>query len=1013
MKTKLLIGLASGILLNACDTTPDTTPFSEVNDTQTNTSLATQSDTNTITNTQNQTESQTQSETDTQNETLTNTITQTATDTITQTETETQTQTQSQTNTQTQTDVEINTTLLLDERNLLACDYQNLFEYQYSPNNGVALNSANEVGASFTWSFTSETINQLTIKIRYAHATATGRSATVTLDQNAQTADFVSTNTWDNWQIQTIVFNETLSAGNHDLTISALNATGLANIDEVVIEADGELIDVLMPPCAQPEYAYCLDEPQSGSEYSIINANNALGWGIAEGSLNAGADLVIWETLNNADQIYRAEKINDNLWQFYPSHSDLPIAVRDELLVGGIQLEQQNNSVGFYVQRDHQNQPFKIVAAQSGLTVSVESADQGSPVIQTRDDQTSQGRWFFNPTENTCTTGQPQLIETNIEINTPVPELISKDKTVIEPFAHQCIDQPQNGLSYHIQLAQGGPAFDTPSAANVAGAQMGIWNFSGGKHQIFLLEMVDDFDWIIKPEHSDLYLNFANGQSSVNANLELSTEPAHFDLIQNAAGGPFRLIAKGTNLSVTASGTSSGDVLSLKTFADEQTQRWFLNPVYSDCNTTGENKNMPVVDDNDDDDVNVPDPSGKTLAFPGAQGLGRFAVGGRFGEVVHVTNLNDSGAGSLRDAISQPNRIVVFDVSGVIKISERLVFKQNQTIACQTAPGGGITIYGNGTSMSGAHNLIIRYCRIRMGRIGTSGKDTLAAANGHDMMLDHMSLSWGRDANFDLNTSSGATLYNISLQDSIVAQGLQTHSTGGLLANTGTSVIRNLWIDNNSRNPKARGTLQWVNNVVYNWVASGYILGDTTGRSDGYMVGNYYISGPEKGSSTLGSPGPAYNMYAKDNWYDSNRDGVQNGRLLGKGDYGSVTWHEDTPSIEFPDVTILSAQQAFDYVIANAGASKWRDEPDQYVINEVLSWGTTGKTISNETELGLTNNVGVIPTGTLPTDSDNDGMADSWELANGLNPNNPADAMTDIDGDGWVNIEEYINSLVK
>ncbi|PUA28724.1 MAG: pectate lyase [Cellvibrio sp. 79] len=406
-----------------------------------------------------------------------------------------------------------------------------------------------------------------------------------------------------------------------------------------------------------------------------------------------------------------------------------------------------------------------------------------------------------------------------------------------------------------------------------------------------------------------------------------------------------------------------------------------------------------------------PTPTGPTLAFPGAQGFGRLATGGRGGEVVHVTNLNDSGAGSLRDAISKPNRIVVFDVSGVIKLDTRLVFKSNQTIAGQTAPGKGISIYGNGVSFSGAANTIVRYVRFRMGKIGDSGKDTVAIANGHDIIFDNVSLSWGRDGTFDLNQESGADLYNITLQDSIVAQGLQTHSTGGLINTTGTSIIRSLYIDNNSRNPKARGTLQFVNNVIYNWVTSGYILGDTSGRSDGAMIGNYFITGPETNGGTLDSPSAAYNLYAVDNWYDSNKDGALNGRLLGKGDYGSVTWWT-TPSVEYPTVPALSAAAALQYVINNAGVSHQRDEADDYVFNELKSYGKKGKTISDETSLGITNIVGNFPGASAPKDTDRDGMPDVWETQNGFNPNSAADAMLDKDGDGWVNLEEYINSLV-
>lgn len=124
------------------------------------------------------------------------------------------------------------------------------------------------------------------------------------------------------------------------------------------------------------------------------------------------------------------------------------------------------------------------------------------------------------------------------------------------------------------------------------------------------------------------------------------------------------------------------------------------------------------------------------LAFPGAEGFGRYATGGRGGEIYHVTNLNDSGTGSLRDAVSKPNRIIVFDVSGVINLKSRLVFKSNQTILGQTAPGEGIQVYGNGVSFSDANNIIVRYLRIRMGVNGDSGKDAAGVASGHDMIFD-------------------------------------------------------------------------------------------------------------------------------------------------------------------------------------------------------------------------------------------------------------------------------------
>ena len=128
------------------------------------------------------------------------------------------------------------------------------------------------------------------------------------------------------------------------------------------------------------------------------------------------------------------------------------------------------------------------------------------------------------------------------------------------------------------------------------------------------------------------------------------------------------------------------------------------------------------------------------LAFPGAEGFGRFATGGRGGEVYHVTNLNDSGPGSFRDAVSKPNRIVVFDTGGVIKIKSRIAVSPNITIAGQTAPGDGITIYGNGLSFSKADNAIVRYLRIRMG-INAGKEEAVGIAQGSDMILHHLSVS--------------------------------------------------------------------------------------------------------------------------------------------------------------------------------------------------------------------------------------------------------------------------------
>lgn len=175
---------------------------------------------------------------------------------------------------------------------------------------------------------------------------------------------------------------------------------------------------------------------------------------------------------------------------------------------------------------------------------------------------------------------------------------------------------------------------------------------------------------------------------------------------------------------------------------------------------------------------------GEVLAFPGAEGYGRHATGGRMGTVYQVTTLANSGKGSLRDAVSKPNRIIIFKVAGIIKLDSPLNFSKNLTIAAQTAPGDGVVVYGNGVSLSGADNLICRYLRVRMGVNGQEGKDAIGIAYGSNMILDHMSITWGRDECFSINGDTNRPTdqpRNITLQNSFIGQGLQPHSCGGLI----------------------------------------------------------------------------------------------------------------------------------------------------------------------------------------------------------------------------------------
>ena len=306
------------------------------------------------------------------------------------------------------------------------------------------------------------------------------------------------------------------------------------------------------------------------------------------------------------------------------------------------------------------------------------------------------------------------------------------------------------------------------------------------------------------------------------------------------------------------------------------------------------------------------------LAFPGAEGYGRYALGARASDsptIYHVTNLNDSGEGSLRDAVSQPNRIVIFDVSGIIKLNSRLVFSKNLTIAGQTAPGEGVIVYGNGVSFSNAENIIVRYLRLRMGTGGDSGKDAAGIANGGNMIFDHLSVCWGLDENFSINwDSKNYEPYNITIQNSIIGQGIQPHACGGLIqTNGGITLYRNLYIDNKTRNPKVKGLNQYVNNVVYNWGSGGaYILGDTEASSWGEITNNYFIKGPTGGTNAFTRATKSFQVYHKGNMIDYNKDGILNGIAVTENDF-----RRDTSNPESEIVTFVNSIDDFDYTSYN------------------------------------------------------------------------------------------------
>lgn len=386
------------------------------------------------------------------------------------------------------------------------------------------------------------------------------------------------------------------------------------------------------------------------------------------------------------------------------------------------------------------------------------------------------------------------------------------------------------------------------------------------------------------------------------------------------------------------------------------------------------------------------------LAFPGAEGFGRFATGGRGGTVYYVTNLNDSGPGSFRDAVSQPNRIVLFDTAGVIHIKKRISVASNITIAGQTAPQGGITIYGNGLSFSNANNTITRYIRVRMGINGDNGVDAITISKGNNMIFDHLSVSWGRDETF----SASGDVSDVTIQNCIISEGLISHSAGGLIQTTGgISLLRNLYIHNHTRNPKVKGKNQFVNNVIYNWRVGAYILGDSQSQSEANVMNNYFIAGPQTSAPPFTRGNENFHIYAQNNYFDKNRNGKLDGVVIPQKDYTIVSWQ--AKPFDYPIVTVLKPEKAFDYVLKNAGASLWRDNVDQRLVRELKSLGTSGELISREKE---TPEVLFKPRNTK--DADGDGMPDFWELKHGLNPHDPSDA-NKVNPDGYMNLEKYLN----
>ena len=465
-------------------------------------------------------------------------------------------------------------------------------------------------------------------------------------------------------------------------------------------------------------------------------------------------------------------------------------------------------------------------------------------------------------------------------------------------------------------------------------------------------------------------------------------------------------------------------------------------------------------------------PQAKIPAFPGAEGGGMYSFGGRGGKVYVVTNLNDSGPGSLRWACEQGGaRIVVFNVAGIIHIKTPISVRAPYiTIEGQSAPGDGICVAGESFWVD-THDVIIRYMRFRRGETNVGRRDDALGGNPvGNIICDHVSASWGLDENFSMyrhmyDPGDGSKeekhgTVNITIQNCIYSESLDywNHAFGSTTGGENSSLIRNMWADNTGRNPSIgwNGIYNFVNNVVFNWHHRSMDGGDYTTNYN--IINNYFKPGPvtpkdepvghrilkpESGRSKLKEKyfGRVYAVgnvmegdaaVTKDPWNGGIQVEEGGKELPDAGKYKDYM-KSDVP-FPMPYIKIMSAEDAYKFVVANSGATlPVRDAVDKRIAEQVRTGKIVYKEMKTDTDfqfkvrklprdsykLGIITEpwqVGGYPEykGTPYKDSDNDGIPDAWEIAHGLNPKDPNDsALPAKNGGGYSNIEVYLNELAK
>lgn len=439
------------------------------------------------------------------------------------------------------------------------------------------------------------------------------------------------------------------------------------------------------------------------------------------------------------------------------------------------------------------------------------------------------------------------------------------------------------------------------------------------------------------------------------------------------------------------------------------------------------------------------------VAFPGAEGFGKYTTGGRGGKVYIVSNLNDDGEGSFRKAATANiPRIIVFAVSGTIHLNSTISIKSNATIAGQSAPGDGICIADKSVGLSG-DNIILRYIRFRLGDKwqrqagmvdGSGGEDAFSGVNRNNIIIDHCTFSWSNDECFSVYNGDSTTFqWNIISEPLNYSYHFETgdkdwerHGFGGIWGGKHLSAHHNLFAHCNNRNPRFNGNRQgihefvdYTNNVIYNWGGNNIYAGEGGFYN---ITNNYFKYGPSTNKnvrSRIVNPGKTETIgfgkwYVNGNVVDEAKDVSKNNWLgihMGNGgtDEDKKNAVIDKPHTAEP-MNTQTAEAALEAVLNHAGASYRRDTLDERIVNDVKN--RTGFMIDvqgryphhspYEMTVNAWPDLKSVPTS---ADTDKDGMPDDWEKKNGLNSADAADAATYKLSKGYTNIEVYLNSLLK